>query len=108
MGLKQVDKPVLLAYNLCMNTTINISLPKKMYEDAKRTMIAKRYSSVSELVRDALRKHMYPEVTENGFAPEFEEEVLRIAATSDENDEVWETPEDIDRYFKNLEKEIKK
>ncbi len=78
-----------------------------MYEDAKRTMTVRRYSSVSELVRDALRKHIYPEITENGFTPEFEEEILRSEAEPEENDLVWETEEDVDQYFKKLNKEIK-
>lgn len=87
-------------------TTINISLPKKMYEDVKHAVKAKQYASVSEFMRDALRKILYPEITENGFTKEFEDEVLRISATSSENDTVLEKEEDIHRYFAKLDKEI--
>lgn len=84
--------------------TINISLPKNMYRDAKQTIREKGYSSISELVRDGLRKIVYPELTENGFTPEFEEVVLRSAKESVDEKDVWETPEDIDRYFAKLHK----
>ena len=60
-----------------MTSTINISLSKGLYLVAKKTATEKNYSSISELFRDALRRILYPELTENGFTPEFEEEVLR-------------------------------
>lgn len=41
------------------NTTINISIPKQMYEDAKVFVKKNGYSSVSELIRDALRRILY-------------------------------------------------
>ncbi|CAN5146159.1 hypothetical protein BH11PAT1_BH11PAT1_7700 [soil metagenome] len=82
--------------------TINISLPKGMYEDVKKTVKKKEYTSVSELIRDSLRKMLYPELTVNGFTKEFEDEVLRSAAEPIENDYVLETDEDIDNYFRHL------
>lgn len=88
-------------------TTINISLPKSMYQDVKRTMIVRRYSSTSELVRDALRKLIYGEITENGFTPEFEELVLKAESEPMENDQVWETEEDIENYFKNFDNKVR-
>ena len=42
--------------------TINISLPKTMYEDARRRSRQKQYASVSEFIRDALRDVLYPRV----------------------------------------------
>lgn len=65
-----------------MTTTVNISLPKEMYQDAKRVVKEKKYASISELVRDGIRKVVY------------------------EQDEVWETEEDVHRYFKDLHKRL--
>lgn len=59
-----------------MTTTINISLPKALYDDAKKHVTKRRYTSVSELIREALRSKLYPELTENGFTREFEDKVL--------------------------------
>ncbi|OGM30215.1 hypothetical protein A2630_03260 [Candidatus Woesebacteria bacterium RIFCSPHIGHO2_01_FULL_44_10] len=90
-----------------MTKTINISLPVGMYQDAKRVLKEKQYTSFSELMRNSLRQTLYPELTINGFTPEFEDEVLRIAATPDDNDLVWETEEDIDKYFQQVKKKTK-
>lgn len=79
-----------------------------MYEEAKKMQKQKHYASISELMRDALRRILQPDITENGFTREFEEEVLRSAAEPESKDEVWETPEDIDRFFANLKTEIKR
>lgn len=76
MRIYYLDILVWISYNTCM-MTINISLPKSMYEDMKRFMKTKRYASVSEVIREALRDRLYPELTENGFTPEFEEFVLQ-------------------------------
>lgn len=73
-----------------MTSTINISLPKSMYQDAKRLLASRGYTSISELIRDALRDMIYPRLTENGFTPEFEEEVLKASAEPIENDIVWD------------------
>ena len=70
--------------------TINISLPKSMYADAEAALTQRHYMSFSELVRDAMRKFLYPQLTENGFTPEVEEEILKIAATPVDNDVVWD------------------
>lgn len=87
-----------------MNTTINISLPKNMYNDAKKLLAARGYASISELVRDALRDTLYSRLTENGFTPEFEEEVLKSAASSRNNDILLETDADFKNYFLHLKK----
>jgi len=50
---------------------------------------------------------IYPELTENGFTKEFEDEVLRAAAKPMENDIVLETEEDVHNYFLHLKKPAK-
>ena len=65
-----------------MTTTINISIPSDMYKDAKKALKEKSYASISELVREGIRKIIYEE-------------------------EVWETEEDVRSYFRNLWEEIK-
>lgn len=70
--------------------TINISLPASMYKDAKLALKTRGYASISELIRSALRGVLYPHVTENGFTPEFEEEVLRSDAEPVENSVKWD------------------
>lgn len=73
-----------------MNTTINISLPSAMYADMKKALVKRRYTSVSELIREAIRTVLYPaKVTVNGFTPEFEEQVLAASKSSRKNDIVW-------------------
>ncbi|MDO8452805.1 MAG: hypothetical protein Q7S79_03580, partial [bacterium] len=59
-----------------------------------------------EMIRDSLRDSLYQKLTVNGFTPEVEDEILRIAATPDTNDVVWETEEDIKRDFDKLRKKI--
>lgn len=71
-------------------TTINISLPAAMYEDAKKHVKRRGYASVSELIRDAVREWLYPRVTVNGFTPAFEREVLKSEKEPRENDRTWD------------------
>lgn len=74
-----------------MNTAIiNISLPIKMYNDAKNFLANNGYASISEFVRDELRETLYPKLTKNGFTPEFEERILKAAAEPVKNDIVWD------------------
>lgn len=89
-------------------TTINISLPTSLYKDIKKTITERGYSSVSELVRDAVRRVLYPGLTENGFTPEFEEAVLESAREPIDETKVWETDQDIDMYFTKLHKKLEK
>jgi hypothetical protein len=71
-------------------TTINISLPKNLYADAKKIVAQRGYTSLSELIRDALRGWVYPDkYTVNGFTPEFEEKVLKSEKSPRKNDRVW-------------------
>lgn len=73
-----------------------------MYQDIKKTMTEHGYSSVSELVRDALRRIVYPGLTENGFTPEFEQAVLESAKEPVEKGILLETDKDVKTYFKFL------
>lgn len=92
-----------------MNTTINISLPKRMYSDAKDLVKKENFTSISELIRHALRNVLYPNgLTVNGFTPEFEDMVLEAEKEPIKGSEVWETEEDIDKYFARLENSIKR
>ncbi|MDO8340458.1 MAG: ribbon-helix-helix domain-containing protein [Candidatus Woesebacteria bacterium] len=87
-----------------MNTaTINISLPEKMYKDAKNLSKNEGYSSISELIRFALRGILYPSgLTVNGFTPEFEDLVLESAKEPIKNDIILKNDKDIHDYFINL------
>ena len=85
-----------------MTTTINISLPNDMYDDAKKVLVSKRYSSISELIRDSLRKTLYSNITVNGFTEEFENEVLRAEKEPEENDIVLSTEKEMRDFFRDL------
>ena len=83
--------------------TINISLPNSLYKDAKNTVSKMRYASMSELIRDALRRIIYSEVaSEKYFSKDFEDEVLRRAKEPYDSDIVFKTEEDLRNYFLNL------
>ena len=80
-----------------------------MLDDAKKVLKTKRYASISELMRDALRKVLYNEedknaITENGFPVWFEDKVLEAAKEPKENDYTLETDEDIVNYFQYFKK----
>ena len=80
-----------------------------MYQDAKKLMSEKHYSSVSEVMRDALRRLLQQKrITENGFTEEFEDMVLKAAAEPEENDYVLETEEDMHNFFKHRILPLKK
>lgn len=85
-----------------MNTTVNISLPQNLYRDAKKIVSHRGYSSLSELIRDALRGILYPTVTANGFTSEFEEQVLKSGKEPKKNDIDLKTDKDIEDYFGRL------
>ena len=94
---------VWVSYNSCMNTTINISIPRTMYQDAKEVQKVEGYVSISELIRHALRRVLYPSgLTANGFTPEFEDMVLESAKEPINHDVVLKTNKDIDDYFNKL------
>lgn len=78
-----------------------------MYEDIRKYLSQKGYTSISEFFRDAARDKVYPEVTENGFTPEFEEAVFEAAKEPIDHSKTWKTEKDIHDYFENLRKELK-
>lgn len=86
--------------------TVNISLPVSLYKDIKKTIKDRGYSSVSELVRDAVRKVLYPDLTKNGFTPEFEEMVLEAAKEPIDRSKIIETDEDLENWFAELHKKV--
>ena len=61
-----------------------------MLADAKKILSKRGFSSISEYIRAAVRRDLYPRLTENGFTPEFEAEVLKAAAEPRKNDVVWD------------------
>ncbi len=78
-----------------------------MYKDIKKWVADHKYSSVSEYFRDLARKSLYKKrITENGFTEEFEDAVLESAKEPIDYSNVWETKEDVDKYFKKLAKEL--
>jgi Arc/MetJ-type ribon-helix-helix transcriptional regulator len=79
-----------------------------MYKDAKRVLATKRFSSVSELIRDALRKTLYGEVTQNGFTKGFEDYVLESSLDSEKNDLIFKSEKDLKKYFNGKNKIIRK
>ena len=71
--------------------TINISMPKGLYAQAKRRAKKYHYTSVSEVIRDALRWWLNDNLTRNGFTPQFENMVLRREKNMDKYDTVeWD------------------
>jgi Arc/MetJ-type ribon-helix-helix transcriptional regulator len=84
-------------------STINISLPSSLYKEAKNTVSKMHYASMSELIRDALRRILYSEVSsEEYFSKDFEDKVLRRSKEPYDSDIVFETEEDLRNYFSNL------
>ncbi len=89
-------------------STINISLPTAMYEDAKRHVKRRGYASVSELIRDAVREWLYPRVTVNGFTPEFEKQVLESEKQPVSKDRVWNGKGSFSDFVLNKKKSSRK
>lgn len=91
-----------------MTTTVNISLPREMYKDAKRVVKERRYASVSELVRESLRKVIYnlEEITENGFPVWFEDRVLEAVKEPIDKSKTIETNKDLENWFAELHKKV--
>ena len=79
-----------------MNTTINITIPKELKQEADSAIRAGMFSSFNELVRTSIRQVLPKkrsrkiQLTINGFTPEFEREVLAAEKEPIENDLVWD------------------
>lgn len=91
-----------------MTTTINISLPKQLYKSAKKLVAEEKYHSISEVMRAGLRRVIYDadKITENGFPGWFEDQVLEAEQESIKQSSVWETEEDMKKYFEKLHKKV--
>ena len=70
----------------------------------KKTVSKRRYTSVSELIREAVRNWLYPRTTVNGFTPEFENQVIASAKEPRKNDIVLTSDKEIRDYFTKLVK----
>jgi len=92
-----------------MTATINISMPEKLYKDAKKLVKKGKYHSISEVVRAGLRRVIYSadKITENNFPGWFEDAVLESAEPFKKS-EILKTGEGIDKYFKKLHNKIGK
>jgi hypothetical protein len=79
-----------------------------MLDDAKSVTKFEGFTSISELVRHALRQVLYPNgLTVNGFTPEFEDVVLESAKEPVSSGLVFKTEKEIDRYFEKYIKSKK-
>jgi len=85
-------------------TTINISLPEKMYEDVRSLAKNQSYSSVSEVVRDALRKLMNTSYSIDSTPQYLVDAAMAAEKEPEQDDVILESKEDIDSYFLNLKK----
>ena len=80
-----------------------------MLDDAKTVTKFEGFTSISELIRHALRQILYPNgLTVNGFTPEFEDMVLESAKEPIDESTAWNSMADIDRDFKRLKLKNKK
>jgi len=85
-------------------TTINISLPEKMYKDVRSLAKNQSYSSVSEVVRDALRKLMNTSYSIDSTPQYLVDAAIAAEKEPVQDDVMLESEEDIDSYFLNHKK----
>ena len=69
--------------------TINISLPAALNEQISSQVKAGNYASVSEFIREAVRKLLG--ISPTAFLPEAEEEILKISQISPAHDLAFDT-----------------
>ncbi len=81
-------------YNQCM-TTINISLPEKLKDDAQNLVKKGFYASFSDLVRDSLRQVVEKSKYDLWYEDAKEDEKKGRV-------KVLKSGKDIDNYFKKL------
>jgi Arc/MetJ-type ribon-helix-helix transcriptional regulator len=82
--------------------TVNISLPVSLYSQAKAYMENTGYASISEVMRQALRKLLrLEELTENGYTKQAEESILKeIKKPTDGL--IFKQGEDVDDFFDKI------
>lgn len=85
-------------------------MPSELKKAINQLVARGWYASISELIREGTRRviETSPKLTVNGFTEEFESEVLKAAKEPIDKDLVWETGEDIDKYFNKLKREYKR
>jgi len=76
-------------------TTVNVSLPEKLKEQAETLVKSGFYASFSDLVRDSLRR-LVSQSKYDLWVEEAKEDVRKGKA------KVLKSKKDIDSYFKNL------
>lgn len=79
-----------------------------MVDEVKKVIKKRGYATMSEYVLDILRDSLYPKLTENGFTPEVEEEILQATSEPEDDDIVLKTDEDVKNYFTKLQLPEKK
>jgi Arc/MetJ-type ribon-helix-helix transcriptional regulator len=89
-----------------MMTTINVSIPTDMYKRAKNAIPSGGYASISELIREALRKMLY---TTNQTEPtSFEKKVIDAESSSSSDDIILNTDSEMKSFFLGKSKSKKK
>ncbi len=90
-------------------TIVNVSMPDELKNALDQLVARGWYTSVSELVREGARRVIAtsPKLTINGFAEDFENEVLEAANEPLAGSPVWKNEADIDNYFDNLKLKLK-
>lgn len=83
--------------------TINISLPTALNEQISSQVKAGNYASVSEFIREAVRKLLG--ISPTVFLPEAEEEILKISQSAPARDLVFDSGKvSVKKMFTKLRK----
>lgn len=83
--------------------TLNISLPQSLAQQVNWQVQTGNYASVSEFIREAVRKLLG--ITPTTFAKEAEEEILKISKTSPTQDFVFDSSKiPVKKMFTKLKK----
>lgn len=89
--------------------TVNISLPVSLYSQAKNYMENTGYASISEVMRQALRKLLrLEELTENGYTAQAEESIVKVMKEPALKDLTFKHGDNVDDFFKKLNKKTNK
>ncbi len=66
-----------MLYDICMNYTVNISLPKPLADQAKAKVKQGHYASLSEVIRTALRNFLTSDVPVYKISTKAERKALK-------------------------------